>query len=71
MYMEVWRKDTGFVSSLKVSDKLKAVYNDTVFGGVSWSKDGQKIVFIGEVPDIEKYNAYFKDPEEPKKEAEN
>ena len=60
----------GFRSSLKVNDKLTKVYNDTVFGGISWSRDSKKIVFIGEVPETEKYKAYFRDPEEPKKEEE-
>ena len=60
----------GFRSSLKVNDKLTKVYNDTVFGGISWSRDSKKIVFIGEVPETEKYKAYFRDPEESKKEEE-
>jgi hypothetical protein len=70
LYLEVWSKESGFTSSLKVDAKVKQIYNDTVFGGVSWSRDGKKIVFIGEVPPVEKYNAYFKDPEEPKKSTE-
>lgn len=47
---------------------MATIYNDTVFGGVSWSQDGTKIVFIGEVPEVSKYESFFKDPEEPKKE---
>jgi len=69
VFIEVW-KETGFVSSLKVTDKLKAVYNDAIFGGISWSKDGTKIVFIGEIPEIAAYKSWFKDAEEPKPEAE-
>jgi len=46
------------------------LYNDTVFGGVQWSPDGQKIVFVGEVPEVAKYDTYFKDFEEPKPEEE-
>jgi len=45
-------------SSLKITTKISKVYNDVVFGGISWSSDEQKIVFIGEVPEI----AEFKNP---------
>lgn len=47
IFAEVWDR-RGFVSSLKVTDKLSKVYNDLFFGGVSWSRDGRKVVFIGE-----------------------
>jgi hypothetical protein len=72
VFIEVWsnEKSGGFVSSLKVTDKLTKVYNDTVFGGISWSRDHKKIVFVGEVPEIANYKPFFKDPEEPKKEEE-
>ena len=43
------------------------IYNDTVFGGISWSRDGKKIVFIGEKPEIASFKPFFKDPEEEKK----
>ena len=46
------------------------LYNDTVFGGISWSKDGNKIVFIGEQPEIATYKPFFKDAEEEKKTEE-
>jgi len=65
--VEVWDSQRGFVSSLKVTDKIKMIYNDTVFGGISWSRDGNKIVFIGELPEIASYKPFFKDPEEEKK----
>jgi len=57
------------VSSLKVTEKVKFVYNDFLFGGVSWNKDGTKVVFVGEKPDISSYKPWFKDAaEDPKKE---
>lgn len=68
MFVEVWDSNGGFVSSLKVTDKLKAVYFDTLFGGISWSRDKTKIVFIGERPDIAAFKPFFKDAEEPKPE---
>ena len=37
IFIEVWNQDPGFVSSLKVTDKLKLVYNDSAFGGIQWS----------------------------------
>lgn len=68
VFVEVWDSNGGFVSSLKVTDKLKSVYNDTLFGGIAWSRDMTKIVFIGEKPDIAAYTPFFKDSEEPKPE---
>ena len=70
IFVEVWSQERGFVSSLKVTDKMKMVYNDAAFGGIQWSRDGTKILFIGEKPDISAYKPFFKDEEEPKKEAE-
>jgi len=34
-------------SSLK-TDKISKIYNDVVFGGISWAHDESKICFIGE-----------------------
>lgn len=42
-------------SSLK-TDKISKIYNDVVFGGIYWSQDENKICFIGEQPDISKFN---------------
>jgi len=70
VFIEVWNAERGFVSSLKVTDKLKLVYNDTLFGPISWSRDATKIVFIAELSDVTTYKTYFKDPEEPKSEEE-
>ena len=61
LFIEVWKAGRGFVSSMKVSDKLSKVYNDDKFGGISWSRDCKKIVFIGEVPPPAKYNSFFID----------
>lgn len=38
LFIEVW-DNNGFRSSLKVNEKMTKAYNDTVFGGISWSKD--------------------------------
>lgn len=71
VFIEVWSAHTsgsGFVSSLKATDKMSKLYNDTVFGGISWSADETKITFIGEVPEIAAYKNPFE--EQPKKEEE-
>lgn len=60
IFIEVW-SDSGFVSSLKATEKITKVYNDTVFGGFSWSNDENKITFIGEVPEIAAYKNPFED----------
>ena len=66
--IEVWNGEDqkGFRSSLNATEKLSKVYNDSVFGGISWSRDSKKIVFIGEGAEI-KYKPFFKDAEEPEK----
>lgn len=66
IFIEIWDSNGGFVSSLKVNEKLKSVYNDSLFGGIQWSRDMQKIVFIGEKPEVALYKPHFKDPEESK-----
>jgi acylaminoacyl-peptidase len=67
VFIEVWTA-SGFVASLKATDKLTKVYNDSVFGGFAWSPDETKIAFVGEVPEV----ATFKNPfEETKKEEES
>jgi hypothetical protein len=58
------------VSSVKVSDKVTKVYNDVVFGGISWSADETKICFVGENPEVAKYNNPWDLPEEKKEEKE-
>jgi hypothetical protein len=69
VFIEVWSgSGAGFVSSLKATDKLIKVYNDTVFGSISWSSDETKITFIGEVPEVANYKNPF---EEMKKEEES
>lgn len=54
IFIEVWN-DNGIVSTLKVTDKMSKVMNDVVFGGIKWSVDGRKIVFVGEVAEIASY----------------
>jgi hypothetical protein len=57
IFIEVWDLEQGgFVSSLKVNEKMTKLYNDAVFGGISWSTDENKICFVAEVPEIAKYN---------------
>ena len=56
----------GFSSSLKVNEKINKVYNDSVFGGFSWDKEGDKVIFVGEKPDIASFKPHFKDQEEEK-----
>jgi hypothetical protein len=34
------------------------MYNDTIFGGLSWSKDNLKVTFVGETPAV----SSFKNP---------
>eukprot|EP00347_Sterkiella_histriomuscorum_P007160 403350033 len=79
LYIEVWRdEEQGFISAKKVTDKCSKVYNDAIFGTVSWSKDETKIVFIGERPEPAAYKNYWeddnggkkKDPEEEEKKSE-
>ena len=54
-----------------MTDKLTKVYNDSIFGIISWSKDNSKIIFIGEKPEPASYKNYWEDEkEEPKKDDE-
>jgi Acylamino-acid-releasing enzyme, N-terminal domain len=72
VFIEVWSSNTagsGFVSSLKATEKMTKIYNDTVFGSISWSADETQIAFIGEVPEIAAYKNPFED--QPKKEEES
>ena len=50
---------------------MSKLYNDVVFGGISWSQDEKKICFVGEVPEPAAYKSFWepKKPEEEKKEA--
>ena len=70
LFIEVWKAGRGFVSSTKVSDKLSKVYDDDKFGGISWSRDCKKIVFIGEVAPPTKYNSFFTDEEKKSEEPD-
>lgn len=69
VYMEVWNAEKGFVSSLKVTEKLKMIYDDAAFGGISWSKDGSRVCFIGEKPAVAEYKPFFRDTAEAKEET--
>ena len=50
---------------------MSKIYNDAVFGGIKWSPDLNKIVFIGEIPSISKYESFFKDSEENEKDGKD
>lgn len=63
IFIEVWNEDPGFVSSLKVTDNFKMIYNDSAFGGIKWSRDKTRIIFIGEKPEIASFIPLFKDEE--------
>lgn len=60
VWIEVWssKLNGGLVQSCKLSTECTKVYNDAVFGSVTWSKDQSKIAFVGEVPAV----ATFKNP---------
>lgn len=67
LFIEVWNS-RGYNKSRKVSDKLTKVYNDAVFGGVQWSRDETKIVFVGERPEPSSYKNYWEDSDVKKEE---
>ena len=69
VYIEVWASSRSMAhrSVLKVTDKMTKVYNDTVFGGISWSKDESKICFVGETPEPATYKSHW----EPAKKEED
>lgn len=72
LYLEIWNKE-GYVESLKLPD-VSLVYNDTVFGGISWSKSKKKIAFISEKPETKAFRPFWNseapqtDPEKLKEE---
>lgn len=43
-----------------MSDLITKPYNDTVFGGVSWSHDFKRCIFAGEKPEP-KFKTHFSD----------
>ena len=53
LYIEIWNSK-GYQKSAKLPD-LSMVYNDPVFGGISFDKNQMKIVFISEQPE-KKFN---------------
>ena len=68
LFVEVWG-ERGFVSSRKAP--FAKIYNDVVFGGVAWSRDETKVVFVAEKPEPAAYKNYWEDkPQEDKKPAE-
>jgi hypothetical protein len=57
LYIEIWGK-SGYAHTLKLPD-VSLVYNDPVFGGVSWSKDETKIAFISEKPEVKAFRGFW------------
>lgn len=57
LYLESW-DETGYLESFKLLE-VTSVYNDSVFGGISWSKDRRSIVFISEKPETFAYNPFW------------
>lgn len=55
MWLETWTSDESLLHSLKMNETCSKVYNDTSFGIMNWSKDGSRVVFIGEVPEPASY----------------
>lgn len=57
LYLEQWDAD-GFISSLKLPDCGK-VYNNGVFGGISWSRASDKVVFVAERKPVSIYYSFL------------
>ena len=57
LYLEHWDKD-GFSISLKLNNVTK-IHNNFVFGGISWSKNWDKITFIAEREEVSEYSPYW------------
>ena len=71
IFAEVWSsEEDGFVSSLKVTTNFTKIYNDAIFGGLKWSPNGKKVVFVAEVPEPASYKPFFKDEEKKKDDDE-
>ena len=59
MWIEVW--SPGFRQSLKISSETTKIYNDSIFGSLSWSKDLTRVCFIGEAPETPSYKNPWED----------
>lgn len=57
IWIEVWsaKLNGGFLQCCKISTECSKIYNDAVFGSVTWSRDLSKIAFVGEIPGIASY----------------
>jgi hypothetical protein len=57
LWVEIWTAtlNGGLLQSTKLTSECSKIYNDTIFGGVSWAKNNSKIAFIGESPAISVY----------------
>jgi len=64
-WLELWSAELGFVKSCKLAPKVSTkIYDDAIFGKVSWSRFEDKVVFIGEVPGPESFRNAFEEEEE-------
>jgi len=66
LFIELWRD--YLLQSRKISDKCTKVYNEVIFGGMSWARDESKVVFIGEKSEPASYKNYWEDSQPPKEE---
>ncbi|GBG25434.1 Acylamino-acid-releasing enzyme [Hondaea fermentalgiana] len=70
LWLELWAPGHGLVKAVKLSEVASKVYNDAVFGGIRWSPDGNKVVFVGEEAKPKGYaNAFAPDNKEGTKET--
>jgi hypothetical protein len=72
LWIEIWdaKQHAGLTQAVKISDVCAKVYNDVVFGGISWSKDMSQVVFIGEIPPPKTYKNPWDLPQEEAKDKE-
>ncbi len=59
MWIEVW--SPIFRQSIKISSETAKIYNDSIFGSLSWSKDLTKVCFIGEAAELKSYKNPWED----------
>ena len=58
LWLEVW-DETGLIRTRNIKTVASKVYCDETFGGVQWNLRGDRICFIGEIPNPPKYENYF------------
>ena len=68
IHLESWGEN-GQYKSAKVPG-ISNIYNDAVFGGITWSKNHDKIIFIAEKEEVAAYTPYWKEDSEEEKTKE-